>query len=485
MIGAIRTSSACALPLLGLLLICTAGCPAAVTSAEDGITPDPIPEGFAGPADEPQVVECFHRELGDEGTWERQEPYGEVWEPPVPEDWRPYTDGYWADTDQGWGWVANEPWGWAVFHYGRWVYGPKHRWLWVPGTRWAPAWVAWRTGGGYVGWAPLPPAVGFVDGRGLDRGTGSIHPTHFTFVSESALLSHDLRHAILPPGQGSAIAGRTLDVTRYKVVHHRILDLGPNPGRIAAVTGQPMERLKVGRLAATTGAVHSAFYHLPELATRGAGAARREFGSALRAQAPARPETSPGARPTSPQRSEVLGSRSAPIRTPTGGRAWNVAAGPRPSYPAPQTQARSFPAHTPQAEPFQARASQPTRSRSDALQRRSSQGNSFQPRPYQGNTFQPRPYQGNAFQPRPYQGDAFRARSFQATPRQTAPRQPAPYRTRPETPMPSRYQPQPTGRFQSGPSAPQFQRRVQPAMPQPAPRASGPMPSGGHRRPPA
>ena len=30
-------------------------------------------------------------------------------------------------------------------------------WVWVPGYTWAPAWVSWRYGDGYAGWAPLPP----------------------------------------------------------------------------------------------------------------------------------------------------------------------------------------------------------------------------------------------------------------------------------------------------------------------------------------
>ena len=30
----------------------------------------------------------------------------------------------------------------------------------VPDTEWAPAWVAWRSGGGYYGWAPLMPGMG-------------------------------------------------------------------------------------------------------------------------------------------------------------------------------------------------------------------------------------------------------------------------------------------------------------------------------------
>ena len=62
-------------------------------------------------------------------------------------------------TDQGWAWVSDEPWGWATYHYGRWANIDGFGWIWVPGYRWAPAWVSWRYGGGYCGWAPLPPGT--------------------------------------------------------------------------------------------------------------------------------------------------------------------------------------------------------------------------------------------------------------------------------------------------------------------------------------
>jgi hypothetical protein len=54
-------------------------------------------------------------------------------------------------------WFSDEPWAWAAYHYGRWTYNPYYGWVWIPGYEWAPAWVSWRTGGGYYGWAPLGP----------------------------------------------------------------------------------------------------------------------------------------------------------------------------------------------------------------------------------------------------------------------------------------------------------------------------------------
>ncbi len=60
---------------------------------------------------------------------------------------------------RGWTWVSDEPWGWATYHYGRWVNIVGTGWVWIPGHTWAPAWVSWRYGGGYCGWAPLPPST--------------------------------------------------------------------------------------------------------------------------------------------------------------------------------------------------------------------------------------------------------------------------------------------------------------------------------------
>ena len=54
---------------------------------------------------------------------------------------------------------TNYSWGWAPFHYGRWYHDDYYGWAWVPGYEWAPAWVSWRSGGGYYGWAPMSPGL--------------------------------------------------------------------------------------------------------------------------------------------------------------------------------------------------------------------------------------------------------------------------------------------------------------------------------------
>src|SRR6266849_660043 len=100
----------------------------------------------------------FYEPLATAGAWIEVGGYGRCWHPSrVSVEWRPYCYGHWVWTDCGWYWESDEPWAWACYHYGSWVYDPVYFWVWVPGIEWAPAWVSWRVGGGYIGWAPLPP----------------------------------------------------------------------------------------------------------------------------------------------------------------------------------------------------------------------------------------------------------------------------------------------------------------------------------------
>jgi hypothetical protein len=104
------------------------------------------------------AVVDFHAPLASHGSWVEVRSYGRCWRPAsVAVEWRPYAYGSWVWTDYGWYWESDEPWSWACYHYGNWVYESDFGWIWVPGIEWSPAWVSWRTGGGYWGWAPLPP----------------------------------------------------------------------------------------------------------------------------------------------------------------------------------------------------------------------------------------------------------------------------------------------------------------------------------------
>lgn len=106
-------------------------------------------------------LQTFYDELSPYGTWINDPEYGYVWRPDVDQaDFRPYySNGRWAMTEYGNTWVSNYEWGWAPFHYGRWIYNRYNNWIWIPDTVWGPAWVDWRSGGGYYGWAPMGPSI--------------------------------------------------------------------------------------------------------------------------------------------------------------------------------------------------------------------------------------------------------------------------------------------------------------------------------------
>lgn len=105
-------------------------------------------------------LQVFYDELSYYGDWINNPEYGYVWRPNVGSDFRPYyTNGHWVMTEYGNTWVSDYNWGWAPFHYGRWFYDDYDGWIWMPDTEWGPAWVTWRTGGGYYGWAPLGPRI--------------------------------------------------------------------------------------------------------------------------------------------------------------------------------------------------------------------------------------------------------------------------------------------------------------------------------------
>jgi len=124
----------------------------------------------SGGQDQGASFQTFYDNLANQGTWIQSNDYGYVWQPQVSDpNWAPYTAGHWVYTDDGWAWVSDESWGWATYHYGRWVNIDGTGWVWVPGYTWGPAWVSWRYGDGYVGWAPLPPdSLAGVDYSGDD-----------------------------------------------------------------------------------------------------------------------------------------------------------------------------------------------------------------------------------------------------------------------------------------------------------------------------
>jgi len=193
----------------------------------------------------------FYEPLGPYGYWVDLPNYGRCWYPAyVGSDWRPYGEGHWEWTDQGWYWVSDEPWGWATYHYGRWVLDSYYGWVWVPGTEWGPAWVAWREGGGYVGWAPLPPAYDFAPTGFIVVEHVHWHPRSFVFVEHRHFCGPIRRqhHHV----NDIVIINKTVNITKVeKVVNNNttiIVNNGPSVTEIERTAPRKIERVSAADL---------------------------------------------------------------------------------------------------------------------------------------------------------------------------------------------------------------------------------------------
>ena len=224
----------------------------------------PPPVMVPQPAANPDVA-YFYQELSPYGRWLLAEDNQWFWQPTVglsTAAWRPYWDnGHWVYTDHGWYWASDYPWGWAAFHYGRWQLHPHHGWMWHPDRVWGPAWVVWRSGGEYCGWAPLPPGavydtaaarflwngrhveVGFDFGLSWNRFSfcyaremGEQPRMHFR--QETEIRSVYNRTAVIH----SYAVNRVLvgGVTQVQIVNH-----GIEPARVGVGRSRPVETVRI------------------------------------------------------------------------------------------------------------------------------------------------------------------------------------------------------------------------------------------------
>ncbi len=154
--------------------------------------------------------QTFYDQLAPYGQWIYDPEYGNVWVPYVGAGFRPYaSDGHWVLTDEGNMWVSDEPWGWAAYHYGRWTYNPYYGWMWLPGYEWAPAWVTWRYGSGYYGWAPMSPGYEFGRHHHYD------YPDNYWVFVNPDYLYHPSVYNYYERGDASIYVRRT-DYIRYE-----------------------------------------------------------------------------------------------------------------------------------------------------------------------------------------------------------------------------------------------------------------------------
>jgi len=198
-------------------------------------------------------VNLFYDNLNG-GNWFEVGNYGYCWQPDVAVNdstWRPYADGYWAYTDEGWTWVSYEDFGWATYHYGRWVKLADYGWVWKPGYEWGPAWVSWRTGGNYIGWAPLPPETETVyESRPL---TGhldlefDIGPAYYNFCDVRYIGEPVLRSRLVPYQQNVTYMTQTVNVTNITYKNKTVYNYGPDVNVVNRYSSRPIQKLKLER----------------------------------------------------------------------------------------------------------------------------------------------------------------------------------------------------------------------------------------------
>ncbi|MEO6789077.1 MAG: DUF6600 domain-containing protein [Chthoniobacteraceae bacterium] len=190
------------------------------------------------------------------GRWVTVGTYGRCWQPSdVDADWRPYTRGHWVySPDDGWCWVSAEDFGWATYHYGRWFREERSGWYWVPGRVWAPAWVSWRHGRSFLGWAPLPPLAIAAAGMGISSWADhrfGMGPQAYNFVNMRDFGAPSMARVLVPRQQNAALMTNTNNVTNIVNSRRGIFSGGPNfqavNNALTRAGGQPIPAVRISR----------------------------------------------------------------------------------------------------------------------------------------------------------------------------------------------------------------------------------------------
>lgn len=170
--------------------------------------------------------ERIEASLAGYGQWLDDPTLGPVWIPGQNSGggsgFVPYvTAGRWISTNAGWYWQSDLPWGRVAFHYGRWV-SLSQGWAWVPGSAFAPAWVEWRSGNGWFGWAPLGPV-----------GYGS--PAPFAYCSSRSLVGAGLASRVVMGDGAMSLFSRTEPIDPAPGYGGAVYSHGPTIGAGLAI----------------------------------------------------------------------------------------------------------------------------------------------------------------------------------------------------------------------------------------------------------
>jgi hypothetical protein len=191
-------------------------------------------------------VGIFYDRLAPHGRWVRHASHGYVFVPVgVGRNWRPYTQGRWVYSNAcGWYWASDEPFGWATYRYGRWGYHRTMGWFWVPGNVWGCAWVTWRVGPDYVGWAPLAP-----ERRGYAWGT----PTRYrpavaeswVFVETRYVTSPSLFQYVVPIVEIPVMLRQATQRVDVRIEQNIAINQPIEINQITEIAVEPMQTIEI------------------------------------------------------------------------------------------------------------------------------------------------------------------------------------------------------------------------------------------------
>jgi hypothetical protein len=97
--------------------------------------------------------------------------------------------------------------------------------------------VTWRYGGGYVGWAPLPPASARLV-------VETYHP-YWCFVATEHFVLPDHYHHAIPVQNYHAAFSATASVTQQGTYGGSLWNSGPPPGQVSQEIGRPIHTAEV------------------------------------------------------------------------------------------------------------------------------------------------------------------------------------------------------------------------------------------------
>lgn len=108
----------------------------------------------------------------------------------------------------------------------------------------------WRMGLGYIGWAPLPPGVGWQPGIGLELGRidldREIPSGRWVFVQDRFFAEPRLRDHVLLSFQSATVFPNTRVVAGLQVVGGNIFDVGVSVARVESAAGHRISHFRLG-----------------------------------------------------------------------------------------------------------------------------------------------------------------------------------------------------------------------------------------------